>query len=74
MPFLQEKLLVLCNYLVQPVQFFWTEPQVSRKLNRFEPKLGRKIGPIDVNVSRFIWFVAVVIEPTWTYPQNSWHF
>jgi hypothetical protein len=59
--------------LLNSSQLLGREALVPREVNRLQPKLGRQIVSIDMNVRRLIRFVTVEIEAVWAASQDGWH-
>src|ERR1035438_9656709 len=46
---------------------------IARQLDGVEPELSRQVVAIDMNVRRFVGFVAVKVEPIRARPEHSRH-
>ena len=51
-------------------EFVRAKPKIAHQLHRFEPELCGQIVAIDMNVRRFVRFVAVKIEPVRAGPEH----
>lgn len=70
-PSLYELSGVLFHKRFYPMKLSRAKSKVAGKRHGVQPKLGRKIVTIDVNVRRFIRFVTEKIEPIRACTQDS---
>ncbi len=71
MPCLQKFSSMLLHYAIDPLEFRSAEARVPRQRDRPEPELRRAAGPIHVNVRRFVWLMAVEVEPIGAGSENG---
>lgn len=71
-PFLREQLSMLFNQLVKLAQFPATKPVIDSEPNGLQPKLRVAFRLFDVNMSRFVTFVAEQEEPISTAAKDGW--
>src|SRR5438105_11639742 len=66
MPSLQECRLMFGHQFLNPPQLLGGEPHIPSQRDRLQPKFGRQVVPIHVDVGRLVRFVAVKIKPVQT--------
>src|ERR1035438_1577366 len=49
------------------------KPKIARQLDWSEPELSRQVVAIDMNVSRFVGFMAIEVETIRARPEDSRH-
>jgi hypothetical protein len=54
-------------------QFLGREAQVARESDWLQPELGRQVVAINMNVCRFVWFMAVKVQPVRAASQDRRH-
>ena len=65
-PSLQECRLMLNYEFLKPPQLMRREAAVPCESNRLQPKFGRQIVSVNMDVRRLIGLMAVEVESVWT--------
>jgi len=62
MPFLQKDRLVFLQQSLNPSQLNWAEAEITGQRQRLQPKLGRLIVAINVDVRWLVWLMRVEVH------------
>ena len=72
-PRLNESTLICLHQGFYSTKLDGAKSKVSGKCHRLQPELCRQIVPINMDMPRLVWFVAIEIEPIRTGSQDSRH-
>ena len=73
MPSLQKFRLMLNYQFLKPPQFLGRETKIPCEADRLQPKLGRQIVPVNMDMRRLIRFMAVEVETVLAASQDGRH-
>ena len=72
-PRLNESTLICFHQGFYSTKLDGAKSKVSGKCDRLQPEFCRQIVPINVDMPKLVWFVAIEIEPIRTGSQDSRH-
>ena len=66
MPFLQQQSPIFFHQPLNTSEFCRSESEVQCERNRVQPELRRVVITVDVDVGRFVWFMAMEVRTVQT--------